>query len=179
MVVWPKNPNIGDIYTISNGSKWKWNGKAWISANNQVIINKSGGVITQEFSHSLMDPVDNMSYYIGNIGDSPAQSNSTQSRRVKSSVTGKIKEATISTQIIGNIGTSEDQIFKINNFTTNESVDIIINYKNLSNSQLNVYTLNKILNVDKGDELEIIWKVGVFEQSPTLVRNTFNIYIEY
>lgn len=177
MIVWPKNPNIGDIYTISNGSKWKWSGKAWIAANRSDY--GSGLIMSYEFSHSLMDPVDNMIYYIGNIGDSPSQSNSTQSRRVKSSVTGKIKEITISTQIMGNLGSDENQIFKLNNFTTNNHVDITLDYKNLSNSQLDVYNLSNQLDVNKGDELEILWQVGVFSESPTLVRHSFNIYIEF
>ena len=176
MISWPINPNIDDIYSISNGSKWKWNGKAWISANNTL---NPFDLMYYEFSHSLMDPIDNMTYYISNVGDSPAQSNSTKSRRIKSSVSGKIKEVTISTQIVGNLGSNENQIFKLNNFTTNTHVDIVLDYKNLSSSQLDVYNLGSQLDVNKGDELEILWQVGVFLDSPTNVRHSFNIYIEY
>ena len=176
MISWPINPNIDDIYSISNGSKWKWNGKAWISANNTL---NPFDLMYYEFSHSLMDPIDNMTYYIANVGDSPAQSNSTKSRRIKSSVSGKIKEVTISTQIVGNLGSNENQIFKLNNFTTNTHVDIVLDYKNLSSSQLDVYNLGSQLDVNKGDELEILWQVGVFLDSPTNVRHSFNIYIEY
>ncbi len=180
IIQWPANKNVGDIYVSPVGSKWKWTGKAWTSMG---ATGSSGNVginsITYQFAHSPIDPVDNMIYYIGDIGDSPPQSNSTKSRRIKSSFTGKVREITISTQITGNLGSNENQIFRLNNFTTNNHVDIITDYKNLNISQLNVYTLSNKLDVNKGDELEIIWEVGIFSNSPTLVRHSFNIYIEF
>ena len=70
IIKWPKDKKVGDIYVSPTGSKWKWNGKAWISLRDsgtttttteitQVITYQTTG-ITYQFSHSPMDPFDNM-----------------------------------------------------------------------------------------------------------------------
>ena len=186
---WPKDKNIGDIYTNPLGVKWKWNGKGWISLKESEIVYLTGptgpagqtgiNAVTYNFSHSPMDPVDNMLYYIGDIPDSAAQStNSVASKRIKSLVAGKINKVTIMTQIMGELGSSEHQTFTLKNFTTGEYVVISSNYTHSTNSQLNSYDISD-LSVYKDDELEIIWGVPVFTTSPTLVRHNFNVYIEY
>jgi hypothetical protein len=120
-----------------------------------------------------------MSYYIGDIPDSPPQSNnSIASKRIKSLIGGKIKQVSLMTQILGNLGSSENQKFIINNFTKQKSVTIISNYKHLSNNQLDNYILSEHLDVSVNDELEIIWQVTTFLDSPTLVRHSFNVFIE-
>lgn len=187
---WPKNRNIGDIYTNPQGVKWKWNGKGWVSLRESDVVyltgptgpsgNSGPTAITYQFSHSPMDPVDNMSYYIGNIPDSPAQSNdSVASKRVKSLVTGKVKQVSIMTQVGGEMGTLEFQTFILKNFTTNTQVTLVSNYKHLQISQLDNYILPTPLDINVDDELEIIWQVPTFAVSPTLVRHNFNAYVEY
>jgi hypothetical protein len=179
--------NIGDIYVNPKGVKWKWNGKGWASLKESDITyitgptGPSGGpsILTYQFAHSSMDPVDNMSYYIGNIPDSPAQSSSSvASKRVKSLVDGHVKNITIMTQILGDLGSQENQTFIIKNFTKNISVTIVSDYKNTLNSQLDTYNLTTPLEITKDDELEIIWQVPTFELSPGLVRHSFNAFIE-
>lgn len=187
---WPKNKNVGDIYVNPKGIKWKWNGKGWVSLKESEIVYLAGPTgpagtsgpmaITYQFSHGSMDPIDNGIYYIGDIPDFPAQSNnSIASKRVKSLVTGEIKQISIMTQILGNLGTNESQIFILKNFTTNESATITSEYKHESNNQLNNYDLQSGLSVSKDDELEIIWQTPTFSTSPTLVRHNFSAYIEY
>ena len=184
---WPKDKNIGDIYVNPKGVKWKWNGKGWVSLKESDVVyltgptGPSGGttVLTYQFAHNLMDPVDNMNYCIGNIPDSPAQSNSSlASKRVKSSVTGQVKSVTIMTQILGNLGSDESQTFIIRNYTKGISSTIVSDYKNTLNSQLDSYTLLSPLDVSIDDELEIIWQVATFVVSPSLVRHSFSAFIE-
>jgi hypothetical protein len=116
---------------------------------------------------------------IGNIPDSPAQSSSSvASKRVKSLVDGHVKNITIMTQILGDLGSQENQTFIIKNFTKNISVTIVSDYKNTLNSQLDTYNLTTPLEITKDDELEIIWQVPTFELSPGLVRHSFNAFIE-
>jgi len=184
MIKWPINKSIGDVYVSPNGSKWRWNGKAWTSLRESVqsqnittTILKSSG-ITYKFSHSPMDPVDNMDYYIGDISDAPAQSNnSTLSKRVKSLIDGQVTQISIMTQILNELGSSESQTFKICNHTKGTSVIITSDYKNLANSQLDNYTLSTPLEVSVNDELYIIWNTNTFFVSPIGVRHNFNIYI--
>ncbi len=187
---WPINKNIGDIYTNDAGTKWKWNGKGWASLKESDVVYLTGptgpsGVtginsITYQFSHSPMDPVDNMNYYIGNIPDSPAQSsNSIKSRRVKSLITGKVIQISIMTQILGILGSLESQTFLLNNYTTGISTVITSNYKNELNSQLDNFLLDIPLDINENDELEIIWQCPLFSASPVGVRHNFTIYVEY
>lgn len=187
---WPKDKNIGDIYTNPLGVKWKWNGKGWVSLKESDVVYLTGptgpagqtgiNAVTYYFSHSFMDPVDNMSYYIGNIPDAPAQStNSIASKRVISLVSGQVKKITIMTQIGGDLGSNENQIFTLRNFTKNVSSVIVSEYKNLQNSQLDNFILDTPLDVSIDDELEIIWQVPTFVNSPKLVRHNFNVYVEY
>ena len=138
-------------------------------------VTQSG--FTYQFSHSPMDPVDNMDYYIGNISDSPAQSsNSIASRRVKSMTSGEVKQVSIMTQILGELGSNDEQTFILRNNTTNNSVTITSNYTNSSNSKLDNYILDTPLELSINDELEVIWRVNIFEVNPTGVRHNFNIY---
>lgn len=187
---WPKNKNVGDIYVNPKGIKWKWNGKGWVSLKESEVVYLAGPTgpagtigpmaITYQFSHSSVDPIDNGVYHIGNISDFPPQSNiSIASKRVKSLVTGEIKQVSIMTQILGNLGTEEKQTFILKNFTTSESITITPNYKHESNNQLDNYDLEDRLSISKDDELEIIWQTPTFKTSPTLVRHNFNVYIEY
>lgn len=188
IIKWPKDKKVGDIYVSPTGSKWKWNGKAWISLRDsgtttttteitQVITYQTTG-ITYQFSHSPMDPVDNMRYYIGGVGDSPAQSNnSTISKRVKSLIDGKVTQISIMTQILNKLGSSESQTFTLNNHTKGTSVVITSDYKNLANSQLDNFTLENPMEVSANDELYIVWVVDKFAVSPIGVRHNFNIYV--
>lgn len=192
MIRWPKNPSVGFVYVNPNGSKWKWNGKGWVSLRESDVVYLTGptgpagadggsslNVVTCQFSHSAMDPVDNGVYYIGNIPDMPAQSNtSIASKRVKSLVDGELKQVSIMTQTLGTLGSDEIQSFIINNYTKNEYRIISSDYKHLSSNQLNNYLLVNPLDISNGDELEIIWQVGVFSEAPKLVRHSFNAYIE-
>jgi hypothetical protein len=177
IIQWPLNKSIGDIYTSPSGSKWKWSGKAWISLRENPSAMQPSG--SYQFSHSPMDPVDNMIYHIGDISDSPAQSNnSIKSRRVKSLISGTVKHVSIMTQILGEIGSNESQTFILNNYTKGKSSIITSNYTNYSNSQLDNYELQNKLDVSINDELEIIWEVHVFSSSPTSIRHNFIISIE-
>ena len=174
MIKWLKNLSNGDIYTNDSGTSWRFNGKAWVS-----MRKASPNNINYQFSHSPMDPVDNMVYFIGDITDSPAQSNSSiTSRRVKSLAAGYVKQVSIMTQILGNVGSNEHQTFTLKNYTTGNSSVITSIYSNDSNSKLDNYLLDKPLQVSLGDELEIIWIVNIFETSPTGVRHNFTISIE-
>ena len=186
IIQWPLNKNVGDIYVSPAGTKWKWNGKAWVSLKESDVVYLTGPTgpsgtnlnsITYQFAHGPMDPVDNMSYYIGNISDLPAQSTSIMSRRIKSLVSGKVKQVSIMTQIIGDLGSNESQLFTLKNNTTGESTIITSNYTNNLNSQLDNYQLDNPLNVSIDDELEIIWQVYIFKNSPTGVRHNFIISI--
>ncbi len=184
IIKWPKNKKVGDIYVSPNGAKWKWNGKAWISQRESGsttttnIINYQSTGITYQFSHSPMDPVDNMHYYIGALGDSPAQSNgSTLSKRVKSLIDGKVTQVSIMTQILNKLGSSESQTFTLNNHTKGTSTVITSDYKNTANSQLDNFTLEDPLEVSANDELYIVWVVDQFSVSPIGVRHNFNIYL--
>lgn len=190
MIRWPKDPVVGEIYVNPSGSKWKWNGKGWFSLKESEIVYLTGptgptgdpgrSAITYQFSHGPMDPCDSMSYYIGNIPDSPAQSNdSVASKRVKSLFRSEVKQVSIMTQIGGEIGTLESQTFILKNFTTNTQITLVSNYKHLQTSQLDNYILPTPLELNKDDELEIIWQVPTFATSPTLVRHNFNVYVEY
>jgi hypothetical protein len=184
IIKWPKNKKVGDIYVSPTGSKWKWNGKAWISlresgntTTTQIITYQSTG-ITYQFSHSPMDPVDNMRYYIGAVGDSPAQSNnSTISKRVKLLIDGKVTQISIMTQILNKLGSSESQTFTLNNHTKGTSVIITSEYKNLANSQLDNFILESPMDVSTNDELYIVWVIDKFSVSPIGVRHNFNIYV--
>jgi hypothetical protein len=175
MIKWPKNPAFGDIYTNESGSSWKYNGKAWVSIRKTIP-----NTINFQFSHSSMDPVDNMSYFIGNIPDSPAQSNnSISSKRIHSSVTGRVTQVSIMTQIIGELGTNESQSFILRNYSKGTSVIITNSYKHTSNNQLDTFSLQIPFDVSKDDELEIKWQTPVFEITPTIVRHNFNVNVEY
>ena len=188
IIKWPKDKNVGDIYTSPTGSKWKWNGKAWISLRENIIeliSNSNQGStpvsnigITYKFSHSPMDPVDNMDYYIGDISDSPAQSNnSTSSKRVKSLVDGKVSQITIMTQILNKLGSTESQKFTLHNHTKGTSSIITSEYKHLANSQLDNFILDNPLYISANDELYIVWSITSFSVSPVSVRHNFNIYV--
>ena len=193
---WPKDKNIGDIYTNPLGVKWKWNGKGWISLKESEVVYLTGptgpagatgsftgstsSVIFYQFSHGFMDPMDNSEYYIGNISDLPAQTGtSVPSRRVKFLVDGKVNKVSIMTQISGVLGTNENQQFKINNHTTGNFSQITPTYSTTGASMLDVYTLSNPLDVSNGDELEIIWNTPVFATAPTIVRHYINVYVEF
>ena len=162
IIKWPKDKKVGDIYTSPTGSKWKWNGKAWISLREnvvEVVSNSNQGStpiqstipnigITYKFSHSPMDPVDNMNYYIGDISDSPAQSNnSTSSKRVKTLVSGKVSQITIMTQILSKLCSNESQTFTLHNHSKGTSSIITSDYKHSANSQLDNFVLDKQLDI--------------------------------
>jgi hypothetical protein len=175
MIKWPKNPANGDIYTNDSGTSWRFNGKAWVS-----MRNTSPNTINLQFSHSSMDPVDNMSYFIGNIPDTPAQStNSISSKRIQSSVTGRVTQVSIMTQIIGDLGSDEEQSFILRNHTKGTSIVITNGYRHILSNQLDTFSINDIFDVSKNDELEIKWVTPTFEISPTIVRHSFNVNVEY
>lgn len=137
-------------------------------------------ILFYQFCHGAMDPLDNTDYYIGNISDLPAQSSSSvPSRRVKFLLTGAINEVSIMTQISGVVGSSENQQFKLNNYTTGSYSVITSTYSNTSASMLDTFVLSSPLTVNDGDELEIIWTTPVYATSPTIVRHYFNVYIEF
>ena len=175
MIKWPINPVLGDIYTNESGSSWKYNGKAWVSIRKTIP-----NTINFQFSHSSMDPVDNMSYFIGNIPDSPAQSNSSiSSKRIQSSVTGRVTQVSIMTQVLGELGSDESQSFILKNYTKGTSIIISNTYKHISSNQLDAFVLQIPFDISKNDELEIKWQTPTFEISPTIVRHNFNVNIEY
>jgi len=177
MINWPKEKNVGDVYVSPNGAKWRWNGKAWASVREKDT--NVGGGITYQFSHCPIDPVDNVSYYIGDISDLPPQSNSsTSSKRVKALAGGRISQVTIKTQILSQLGTAELQTFTLRNHTKGTSVVITSGYSHSSNSQLDNFQLETQLEVSANDELCIIWSVPTFAVSPRGVRHNFNIYVE-
>lgn len=193
---WPQPTHIGQIFIApSNNNTWIWNGKAWISLRQPLEIitgptgpsgplgptgSVIGSVMYYQFSHGPMDPLDNTDYYIGNISDLPAQSNSSiASRRVKFLVSGSINNVTIMSQIEGNMGSSEYSEFKINNYTTGTYSIITSNYTSDVASRLNSYTLSNPLVVNDGDEIEIIWTTPLFSITPTSIRHYFNVYIEF
>lgn len=174
IIKWPINKNVGDIYVSPSGSKWRWNGKAWVSMRSA----DAATGITYKFSHSPMDPVDNMDYYIGDISDSPAQSsNSIFSKRVKSLIDGRVTQVSIMTQILGELGSSEVQTFILKNHTKGTSSEITSQYSHSSNSQLDNFTLSAPMDVSAGDEMYIIWRISYFAVSPIGVRHNFNIYV--
>ena len=174
IIKWPINKNVGDIYVSPNGSKWRWNGKAWASMRSA----DAATGITYKFSHSPMDPVDNMDYYIGDISDSPAQSsNSIFSKRVKSLIDGRVTQVSIMTQILGELGSGEAQTFILKNHTKGTSSEITSQYSHSSNSQLDNFTLSAPMDVSAGDEMYIIWRISYFAVSPIGVRHNFNIYV--
>lgn len=174
IIKWPINKNVGDIYVSPNGSKWRWNGKAWASMRSA----DAATGITYKFSHSPMDPVDNMDYYIGDISDSPAQSsNSIFSKRVKSLIDGRVSQVSIMTQILGELGSGEAQTFILKNHTKGTSSEITSQYSHSSNSQLDNFTLSAPMDVSAGDEMYIIWRISYFAVSPIGVRHNFNIYV--
>lgn len=180
MINWPENPRVGDIYVNPNGAKWRWNGKGWISLAVSQPVTPGVTAVTYQFSHGPMDPVDSGVYYIGNISDSPAQSEtSIASKRVKSISTGWIKEINLLTNILGELGSNEPQTFTIKNTTTGESRVIDNDYRHASNNQQNSWSLVDPLEVRKNDEVEIVWEVPVFQESPRLVRHNFNTYMEF
>jgi hypothetical protein len=201
-IVWPKPTYVGQLYIGPNGNTWRWNGKAWASLRNIIVVSGPTGssgpqgppgaqgatgsnavstnVIFYQFSHGPMDPIDTTSYYIGNIFDLPAQSGgSVPSRRVKSLIKGSVNQVSIMTQISGDLGTPEIQEFKLNNFTTGSYSVITSTYSNTESSMLSTYNLSNPLNINEGDELEIIWTTPVFATSPTIIRHYFNVYIEF
>lgn len=174
IIKWPLNKNVGDVYVSPNGSKWRWNGKAWASMRSA----DAATGITYKFSHSPMDPVDNMDYYIGDISDSPAQSsNSIFSKRVKSLIDGRVSQVSIMTQILGELGSGETQTFILKNHTKGTSSEITSQYSHSSNSQLDNFTLSAPMDVSAGDEMYIIWRISYFAVSPIGVRHNFNIYV--
>ena len=174
IIKWPINKNVGDIYVSPSGSKWRWNGKAWVSMRSA----DAATGITYKFSHSPMDPVDNMDYYIGDISDSPAQSsNSIFSKRVKSLIDGRVSQVSIMTQILGELGSGEAQTFILKNHTKGTSSEITSQYSHSSNSQLDNFTLSAPMDVSAGDEMYIIWRISYFAVSPIGVRHNFNIYV--
>ena len=136
-------------------------------------------IIMYQFSHTYMNPVDESTYYIGYMPNTPAQSITSPSGRVKSLVTGFAKEITLSTQIMGNIGTTQSQSFVLRNYTTGASASIVTDYKHESNSQNDNFDLTIPLTVNKDDELEIVWTTPAFEIEPTLVSHNMIVYIEY
>jgi hypothetical protein len=136
-------------------------------------------IIMYQFSHTYMNPADESTYYIGYMPNTPAQSITSPSGRVKSLVTGFAKEITLSTQIMGNIGTTQSQSFVLRNYTTGASASIATDYKHDTNSQNDNFDLVIPLTVNKDDELEIIWTTPVFEIEPTLVSHNMIVYIEY
>lgn len=175
MIKWPKNPLTGDFYVNNRGSKWKYNGKAWVPVREAVPK-----ILNLQFSHSPMDPVDSGFYLIGNLTDSPAQSNtSISSKRLPSAVTGRVTGVSIMTQIIGELGTDEDQSFILRNHTKSTQVIISNEYKNLEPNQLETYPIGEVFDVVKGDELEIIWQTPIFVIAPTAIRHGFSVNIEY
>ena len=174
VIKWPINKNVGDVYVSPSGSKWRWNGKAWVSMRSA----DAATGITYKFSHSPMDPVDNMDYYIGDISDSPAQSsNSIFSKRVKSLIDGRVTQVSIMTQILGELGSGEAQTFILKNHTKGTSSEITSQYSHSSNSQLDNFTLSAPMDVSAGDEMYIIWRISYFAVSPIGVRHNFNIYV--
>jgi hypothetical protein len=199
LLKWPQPTYIGQLFIASsNNNTWRWNGKAWVSLRQPMdvivgptgpsgpsgptgsVIGSTSSIIYYQFLHGAMDPLDNMNYYIGNISDLPAQSNSSiASRRVKVLVSGDITQVTIMSQISGAIGSSEYNEFKINNYTTGTYSVITSNYTSDSASKLDNYLLSNTLVVSEGDEVEIIWTTPLFSITPTNIRHYFNVYIEF
>lgn len=185
MINWPSNPTIGQIYTNPQGASWKFNGKGWVSIRSSNIeyiagpTGPAGNAFTYQFAHSFMNPVDDMTYYIGNVSDQPAQSQvSIASKRVKVLYTGSIKKVTLSTNVLGNIGSTESQAFYIRNHTTSTQSTVVDDYIHATNSQIDNYTLVQPLQVNQNDEIEIIWEVPTFQYSPTNVRHLFNAFFD-
>lgn len=136
-------------------------------------------VLMYQFSHSYMNPMDSTTYYIGNIATSPAQSITSAAGRVKSVVTGHAKEVTLSTQIMGTLGSTQSQSFILRNYTTGVTCSIVTDYVHNTNSQNDNYVLSTPLYIGKDDEMEILWITPEFSVSPTLVSHNAIVYIEY
>lgn len=185
MINWPSNPTTGQIYTNPSGASWKFNGKGWVSIRSSNVVpvpgptGPAGNAFTYQFAHSFMNPVDDISYYIGNVADQPAQSGSSiASKRVKVLYSGSIKKVTVSTNILGDIGSTESQSFYIRNHTTATQSTIVSSYIHSTFSQIDNYTLSTPLVVNQNDEMEIIWQVPTFQYSPTNVRHLFNAFFD-
>ena len=41
---WPIASSIGQIYTDINGTKWRWNGKAWTSIGSSAVFNNTSTI---------------------------------------------------------------------------------------------------------------------------------------
>jgi hypothetical protein len=130
-----------------------------------------------QFSHGQVDPLDGVSYFIGNLSDVPPQTSSSDSRKVKSKYKGTINIVTITTNIAGFLGSDEEQTFRINNITKGTSTLITDSYVNDTANKLDSYDLVVPLEVSVDDELEIEWVTPNFVTSPTSVRHYFNVYL--
>ena len=53
------------------------------------------------------------------------------------------------------------------------------NYRHILSNQLDTFSIKDIFDVSKNDELEIKWITPTFEISPTIVRHSFNVNVEY
>jgi len=133
--------------------------------------------IFYQFSHGSIDPLDSVSYYIGNITDLPPQTTSSDSRKVKSNYKGEVRSVTITTNISGVLGSQEAQVFSIKNITKGKTSVIVSNYFNDSANKIDTYELTTPLSVDVDDEMEIIWETPVFSTPPISVRHYFNVYM--
>jgi len=176
---WPKEKKKGDVYVAENGSKWIWNGKAWTAFKEKEIFQNQASGMGYLFSHSYIDPADDVSYYIGDVSEMPPQSSfPSPSKRVKMPVDGKISTVTIKTHILGDLGSDESQTFLLCNFTKGTSRCITSAYSHSSNNMLDSFQIEDRLEVSAGDEIYIEWKSPSFADSPRGVMHNFNIYLE-
>jgi len=179
MINWPKDKKKDDVYVAENGSKWIWNGKAWVAFKEKEQKEEYSSGINYHLSHSYVDPADDTTYYIGDVSEMPPQSSyPSPSKRVKLLVSGKITSVAIKTHVLGDLGSLERQSFSICNFTKGISQEITSEYEHASSNMLDSFLLSSPLEVSPGDEIYIEWKVPAFEKSPRGVMHNFNIYLE-
>lgn len=168
---WPKNKNIGDIYTNNLGVSWRWNGKGWslLKEPKYPIIEKTPkNIVCYRFNHDFLIKTEESEQNLL-IDDNLT---------INSKYSGFIREIIVEYAILGDhFLFNYPQKFILKNITKGQNLEISNNIVyNKKSDSIKYSFLNQQIEVD--DELEVLWISSNFEK-PIHVQNIVNVYLQY
>lgn len=173
----PAEPVKDQIYAEPGFPVYRFNGQAWDCLGASFGETPPPRYLSYSFSHGVIDPVDGMTYYIGDFPDLQPSSVPSDSFGVISQVTGTIDNLTHTVAIVGATSdATEHSTIEIHNLTraTSVTANSELHFAE-SNSQYNYNGLS--LLVEEGDLLQLVWVTPVWLTNPTQVRQRFTLKI--
>lgn len=164
---------VGEPYTFNNKT-WIWNGYAW-DFNGVVSIVPSIGFESHIFSHGQIDPVDNTSYYFGDMPDHLPLTSIAEEGKIYCLYKGEVIDYSLMTHP-GSTGTGELNSYYLVNET--KGTEVLLSDSVKYNETFNIVSeITPPFQVDQYDKLYIRWETPAWTSNPIQVKTRVEIKI--